>query len=86
MALFKHTNRVRQSESLAFDRLFRAGNDAPYEGVYVCVNCGLEILAKGGVPLPAPRQRPHRAWCTGVQWQLLVSTNTETPRGHAVDD
>lgn len=78
MALFKHSDRVRLTESSAFDRVFRAGNDAPYEGMYRCISCGLEIIAKSGRPLPNPRQRKHRVWCTGVQWQLLVSTSADT--------
>lgn len=78
MALFKNPEKVRLSGSLAFDRAFRAGNDAAYEGIYFCVNCGLEIVAKGGVPLPSTRQREHRAWCTAVQWQLLVSISADS--------
>ena len=75
MALYKDSEKVRFSPSLAFDRAFRPGNDATYEGIYVCLNCGLEIIAKGGIPLPTAKQREHRAWCTGPAWQLLVSTS-----------
>lgn len=78
MALFKNSERVRPSASLAFDRAFRPGNDAAYEGIYICLSCGLEIVAKGGLPLPSLKQREHRVWCTGVQWQLLVSTSVES--------
>ena len=84
MALFKHSSRVRLTESLAFDRVFRAGNNAPYEGMYRCTNCGLEIISKSGSPLPNLKQREHRAWCTSVQWQLLVSTSADAEALHGM--
>ncbi|MFM9428375.1 hypothetical protein RCH10_004837 [Variovorax sp. GrIS 2.14] len=64
--------------SPVFDRAFRPGNDATHDGIYVCLNSGLEFVAKGGVPLPNVKQREHRILFSGIQWQLSVSISANS--------
>lgn len=72
MALCKDMEKLRASKSPAFDKVIRPGTDTPYEGIYRCLGCGMEIAALGGRPFPTTKQRPHSPGCPDGQWQLLV--------------
>lgn len=48
MALYKHGNRLTQSQDAAFDAMHAPGMDAPYLGIYRCTSCGDEIAIAGG--------------------------------------
>ncbi|MBU1362004.1 MAG: hypothetical protein KJ901_25025 [Gammaproteobacteria bacterium] len=72
MAIFKEMRLVRPSSSKAFDRRFGLGADAPYEGIYRCTGCGLELALKSGRLFPNVE---HPSGCRGAEWQLVVATS-----------
>lgn len=52
MALYKHGQYLNQSQDSAFDAEHRPGTVVNNSGIYRCKNCGDEIAANKGNPLP----------------------------------
>lgn len=72
MALYKHGNRLTQSQDAAFDAMHAPGIDAPHPGIYRCTSCGDEIAIAGGHTLPPQNHRQHNPANGQIRWQLLV--------------
>lgn len=72
MALYKHGNRLSQSQDAAFDAIQPPGTEAPYPGIYRCTNCGDEIAIAGGHRLPPQNHQQHNLSDGKIAWQLLV--------------
>lgn len=61
MALYKYGQQLSVSTHAAFDASWNPGQFPPHSGIYRCVNCGDEIAANKGQPLP--RKRLEGAGC-----------------------
>lgn len=72
MASYKHGQYLVKSESEAFDREFKPGEDGPWSGIYRCSNCGDEVAANAGNPLPPQNHHQHTDRDTPIRWKLLV--------------
>jgi hypothetical protein len=73
MALCKTLSQIRTTTSATFDETFGPGLSVRYEGIYVCVNCGLEVVGMAGKTLPDSRKQAHFDGCSAVKWRLLVA-------------
>lgn len=71
MASYKHGQYLTQSDHAAFDTEHPPGTVMTNSGIYRCVNCGDEIAANKGNPLP-PQNHHQHATGTPIRWKLLV--------------
>ena len=71
MALYKHGNYLVQDNHAAFDAEETPGTVVNNSGIYRCVNCGDEIAANKGNPLP-PQNHHQHANQQPIRWKLLV--------------
>jgi len=71
MALYKNGNHLVQSSDAAFDEEHRPGTVVSNSGIYRCKNCGDEIAANKGNPLPPQNHHQHPGG-TPILWNLLV--------------
>lgn len=71
MALYKYGNLLAQSTHANFDAERKPGDIVPDSGIYRCVNCGDEIAANKGNPLP-PQNHHQHAQGSPIKWKLLV--------------
>ena len=71
MALYKHSQLLKQSSDVAFDHIHRPGESAPYGGIYRCTVCGHEIAIAYGHILPPQTHAQHPAGIP-IQWLLVV--------------
>lgn len=71
MALYKEGNRLTHSDDVAFDKEFTPGIEAPWAGIYRCINCGDEISIAGGHKLPPQNHHQHPNQ-SKIVWKLLV--------------
>lgn len=74
MAFYKYPRNLTQLDSDAFDSLRGPGQEVPFSGIYRCINCGKEIAANQGDPLPPQNHHQHSALSGPVRWQLIVWT------------
>lgn len=71
MAKYKYGNRLTQEDSVAYDHDWKPGSVPPNSGIYRCKNCGDEIAANKGNPLPPQNHHQHPGG-QPIVWQLLV--------------
>lgn len=71
MALYKDASKLTQSTHAAFDAELTPGTVVVNSGIYRCVNCGDEIAANKGNPLPPQNHHQHRNGLP-IRWKLLV--------------
>lgn len=71
MALYKHGQFLTKSDHANFDTERTPGFVSPDSGIFRCVNCGDEIAANKGNPLPPQNHHQHRDG-TPIRWKLLV--------------
>jgi hypothetical protein len=69
MASYKYGKYLLRYESDQFDKEFEPGSIPYNSGIYRCKNCGEEIAATEGVPLPAQHRHSNNL---PIVWQLLV--------------
>lgn len=73
MALYKYAADLEQSKSDAFDKLHDPGTEAPFPGIYVCVNCKHEVATAHGHTLPPQNHNQHDPKNGPIKWRLVVS-------------
>ncbi|EJC66128.1 hypothetical protein Rleg5DRAFT_1835 [Rhizobium leguminosarum bv. viciae WSM1455] len=71
MANYKYGGHLHQEDSVAYDNEWAPGSRPPNSGIYRCKNCGDEIAANKGNPLP-PQNHHQHANLAPIVWQLLV--------------
>ncbi|WP_080619471.1 hypothetical protein [Brucella intermedia] len=71
MASYKYGQHLTKNESEAFDHEWKPGETPPNSGIYRCKNCGDEIAANKGNPLP-PQNHHQHASGDPIRWKLLV--------------
>lgn len=71
MAQYKYGGHLTKSDSVAYDNEWTPGSKPPNSGIYRCKNCGDEIAANKGNPLPPQNhhQHPNKS---PIVWKLLV--------------
>jgi hypothetical protein len=84
MAVYQDSGRVRRRPIRGvFDQIYVPPHYAPSEGIYQCVVCGDEIVAREQELLPD--QGHHRHQAPGqrgkpIAWRLLVMIEASNPR------
>lgn len=73
MALYKYTDDLELSQSDAFDSLHEPGSNAPFPGIYVCVNCKHEVATASGHALPPQNHNQHDPNKGPIKWRLVAS-------------
>lgn len=71
MALYKDGTKLNQSNHAEFDAVYKPGTIVANSGIYRCRNCGDEIAADKGNPLP-PQNRHQHPNRSAIEWQMLV--------------
>ncbi|WP_404418174.1 hypothetical protein [Brevundimonas vesicularis] len=71
MASYKYATHLTQNNSSAFDTEHTPGTVMTNSGIYRCVNCGDEIAANKGNPLPPQNHHQHPNGGP-IRWKLLV--------------
>ncbi|SDP46977.1 hypothetical protein SAMN05428967_2260 [Phyllobacterium sp. YR620] len=71
MAEYKYGNHLIKGDSVAYDTEWVPGSTPPNSGIYRCKNCGDEIAANKGNPLPPQNHHQHKNRAP-IIWQLLV--------------
>jgi hypothetical protein len=71
VALYKDASKLAKHESTAFDEKLKPGTVVSNSGIYRCSNCGDEIAANKGNPLPPQNHHQHKPPAP-ILWQLLV--------------
>lgn len=71
MALYRDAVYLTQVQSDVFDKEFTPGQAASHSGIYRCKNCGSEIAANIGNPLPPENHSQHTA-PGPIRWKLIV--------------
>lgn len=71
MASYKYAKHLTQNDSDQFDIEFKPGEVPHNSGIYRCKNCGDEIAANKGNPLP-PQNHHQHANGLPIRWNLLV--------------
>lgn len=72
MATYKHGQYLHQNNHEEFDREYSPGVDCPNSGIWRCVNCGDEIAANKGDPLPPQNHHQHAPGNGAIRWKLLI--------------
>lgn len=72
MALYKYGNQLVQNTHANFDAERAPGYVPGDSGIYRCVNCGDEIAANKGNPLPPQNHHQHQNQMLPIKWKLLV--------------
>lgn len=72
MALYRHGTYLTKSESDAFDREHRPGEEAPYSGIYRCMGCHREVASNQSQPLPPQNHHQHQLAQGSIRWRLIV--------------
>lgn len=75
MAIYKYPQFLAQHQSAAFDTTHGPGTATPYSGIYRCENCGDNIAANQGQPLPPQNHRQHDPTKGAIVWRLIVATH-----------
>lgn len=74
MAVYMHPEFLQHANnSSAFDTVFEGGALAPYSGIYRCIHCGQNEVAKGGRSLP-PQDHHRHDQEAPIRWRLIVAT------------
>jgi len=76
MALYKHAECLRQTDSPEFDKANAPGTPARWPGIYQCDFCGHEIVAAQHHIFPSENHHPHKSKVP-IQWRLIVSLKAE---------
>lgn len=71
MAQYKYDKFLNKSNHEAYDDEFSPGMLVANTGIYRCKNCGDEIAANKGDPLP-PQNHHQHASQSPIVWKLLV--------------
>ncbi|MBN9241922.1 MAG: hypothetical protein J0I98_03930 [Mesorhizobium sp.] len=71
MAQYKYGEYLQKSDHEAYDTEHTPGTVVTNSGIYRCKNCGDEIAANKGNPLP-PQNHHQHANNTPIRWKLLV--------------
>ncbi len=71
MALAKDKSVVKESDSAEFDKTYPPSATTPHSGIYRCENCGDEIAANKGNPLPPQNHHQHPPY-TPIQWRMII--------------
>ncbi len=71
MVLYKYNNCFQQNNHKNFDTELSPGNIPPDSGIYRCVNCGDEIAANKGNPLPPQNHHQHNP-PSPIRWKLVA--------------
>lgn len=72
MAWYKHGQYLQQNSHEEFDKDYTPGTVCPNSGIWRCVNCGDEIAANKGDPLPPQNHHQHAPGKGAIRWKLLV--------------
>lgn len=72
MALYKYSTNLTKNEHAAFDAKLKPGTVVANSGIYRCANCGDEIAANKGNPLPPQNHHQHANAWQPIEWQLTV--------------
>jgi len=72
MALYKYSQFLKTSTDQAFDTLHNPGTETPHSGIYRCENCGDEIAANAGNPLPPQNHSQHDPSKGAIVWRMTV--------------
>jgi hypothetical protein len=72
MAQYKHGKFLTQNDHAEFDAKHKPGTVMSNSGIYRCANCGDEIAANKGNPLPPQNHHQHADRSKPIEWQLLV--------------
>lgn len=76
MATYQDAAKLTRITHEAFDKLHKPGETTPFSGIYVCTNCGDEIAANKGNPLPPQNHKQHTSTAE-IRWKLLVYAETK---------
>lgn len=76
MAVYKYPGAISQNSGAAFDEVLQPGFMLAISGIYRCVNCGDEIAANKGDPLPPQNHHQHNPLLGRIGWQLAVATTS----------
>ena len=72
MALYQDGKYLEQQKHAAFDADLKPGTIVSNSGIYRCINCGDEVAANKGNPLPPQNHHQHRETGKPILWRLLV--------------
>jgi len=73
MALYKYPGNFAQNLGPAFDETLPPGFRIKISGIYRCTQCGDEIAANKGDPLPPQNKHQHRNRALPVLWKLVAA-------------
>ena len=76
MAQYKYGQYLNQNDHSAYDTRHKPGTVVGDSGIYRCVNCGDEIAANKGNPLPPQNHHQHPSKGP-IEWQLLVFSQSK---------
>lgn len=71
LAQYKYAQYLQENNHAEFDADYAPGTVMNNSGIYRCKNCGDEIAANKGNPLP-PQNHHQHANGLPIRWQLLV--------------
>lgn len=71
MAQYKYGEYLNKSDHTEYDSEYTPGTIAANSGIYRCKNCGDEIAANKGNPLPPQNHHQHSNG-NPIRWKLLV--------------
>lgn len=72
MALYKHEQYLKKSDSPSFDNESKPGEAAPHSGIYRCMGCESEVASNQNQPLPPQNHHQHSQSQGAIRWKLVV--------------
>lgn len=73
MAAYKYPGNFVQMDWLAFDQALPPGTPLKISGIYRCTQCGDEIAANKGDPLPPQNRHQHKNPFLPIEWKLVAA-------------
>lgn len=73
MATYLDARYLQQQQHAGFTTVSLPGTNAPYGGIYRCLQCGHEVTVPQYHVLPPQNHHVHRMNQGPIRWQLIVA-------------
>jgi hypothetical protein len=75
MAWYKYAKYLTQNTNAQFDKTYKAGDTAPWSGIYRCDVCGHDCVSTAGNTLPPQGfAHTHQNLAQPITWRLVVAS------------
>lgn len=75
MTYNKYTHFLMYEDGEEYDTTYKAGDQAPFSGIYYCEACGGSIVSISSQHLPSQEHHAHTRAQGAIRWRLAVKSH-----------